>query len=294
MDAAARVFVALDRPGNLAEIYLGLAPSDPSAMAKVKAALERTGNGPTRPALSPLERWPGQDKKGLRPVTAVVPGPEGSAYLLSDEGMAKLAPGGQAGPLVPLAGARDLSLDFAGSPVALGAGAVLWGERVIRLPSAIVKPVSAAAGPDGSLFVLERGDPRLHRLSAKGVSMGSVAVSLDEPARVRVDRAGRIYLASRDGGQIRVYGADMAPVRTMNLTAAGKPVRKIEDLCVDFAGNLFVVDGGGQQALLFSSSGQLLASVGGGATRVDAAGWDGLNTLLILDHREGVLWRYGS
>jgi hypothetical protein len=27
---------------------------------------------------------------------------------------------------------------------------------------------------------------------------------------------------------------------------------------------------------------------------VDAAGWDGLNALVVLDRKEGILWRYAS
>ena len=123
--------------------------------------------------------------------------------------------------------------------------------------------------------------------------MGSVAVAVGDPARVRLDRAGRIYLVDRGDGRVRIYGADMTPVRTLGLSFAGRPLRKITDLTVDFAGNLLVVDGGTRRALLYSGSGQLLATTKEG-TRVDAAGWDGLNALLILDKRAGELWRYSS
>ena len=123
--------------------------------------------------------------------------------------------------------------------------------------------------------------------------MGSVAVAVRDPVRVRVDRAGRIYLVDRGAGQVRVYGADMAPVRTLGLVFAGRPLRKIEDLTVDLAGNLLVLDGGLKRALLYSALGQILAFTPE-TTRVDCAGWDGLNALVILDRKEGVLWRYTS
>jgi hypothetical protein len=109
-----------------------------------------------------------------------------------------------------------------------------------------------------------------------------------------VDRAGRIYIADQDTGQVKIYGADMSVVRTLTLAVGGKPLRKIDDFTLDFAGNLLVTDASTHEAHLFSGSGQLIASVGNESLRVDAAGWDGLGTLVLLDRKEGSLWRYGS
>jgi len=292
LEAATRVYLALDRPGQEAEAYLQLGRAHPEAMARAMAILERTGNGP-RPDLQPLGRWPIADKKALRPVLAAVPGPGGSAYLLVEDGLQHMGADGRILKVESVPGARDLTLDASGTPLALGEDSVRWGDAAIRLPAAISKPVSAAPAPDGSFFVLARGEPRLFRVNRKGASMGSVPVALDEPVRVRVDAAGRIYLADGDTGQVRIYGADMAPVRTVTLVEAGRPLRRLEDLTVDFAGNLMAVDGSTKEALLFTGAGQLLASTGQGV-RADAVGWDGLHAMVVLDRREGVLWRYGS
>ncbi len=292
LDVAARVYLALDRPGLEAQAFLKLAPSDPSAAARVKALLERTGNGP-RLAFQPLGRWPVLDKKSLKPVVAVAPGPGGSAYLLTEDALLTLGADGGILKSESLLDARDLTLDASGVPLALGADTVRWGDTVVKLPSTVSRPVSAAPAPDGTFFVLTRGDQRLYRFSRKGTSLGSAAVALGDPARVRVDGAGRIYLADRDTGQVRLYGADMAPVRTVTLAQLSRPLRRLDDLTVDVGGNLLAVDGSSKEALLFTASGQLLASTGP-ALRVDAAGWDGLGNLLVLDRREGIFWRYGS
>ena len=293
LDLASRVYLALDRPGRIAEVYLQMGPTDPSAPSQVRAVLDRLGAVSSRQVLQPAGRWPGLDRKALKPVLSAVPGPGGSAYFLSEDNLIQVGADGATQSTRLLAGARDLSLDFASVPLALGQEEILWGSTVIKLPAEITKPVSAAAAPDGSVFVLDRDEPRLYRLSRKGVSLGSVGVAVGDPVRVRVDRAGRIYLVDRGVGQIRVYGADMAPVRTLGLAFAGRPLRKIEDLTVDVAGNMLVLDGGLRRALLYSGLGQIIAFTPE-TTRVDSAGWDGLNALVILDRKEGVLWRFAS
>lgn len=294
LDLASRVYLALDRPGRVAELFLRMAPTDPTALAKARATTERLGNGQIRPVFRSLGRWPLMDRKILKPVLAVAPAGRDGAFLLTEDGLQRLAPDGTFASPKPLPGGRDLTLDFVGAPLALGETGLLWGDALIKLPPGITRPTSAAAAPDGGFFVLERGTPRLHRLSTKGASLGNVAVAAGDPVKVRVDRAGRIYIADRDLGQVKIYGADMSVVRTLTLSVGGKPLRKIEDFIVDFAGNLLVTDAASHETYLFTLSGQLLATAGGESTRVDAAGWDGLGTLLLLDRKEGSLWRYGS
>jgi hypothetical protein len=292
LEAATRIYLALDKPGLEAQAYLRLASGNPAAAARAEALLERTGNGP-RPSLQPLGRWPLLDKKLLKPVVAVAPGPAGGAYLLTEDALLTLGADGRILKSESVLEARDLTLDASGVPLVLGADSVRWGDAVVKLPAAVTRPVSVAPAPDGSFFVLTRGDQRLFRISRKGTSLGNVAVALGDPARVRVDGAGRIYLADRDSGQVRLYGADMSTVRTVTLAQLGRPLRRLDDLTVDVGGNLLAVDGSSKEALLFSASGQLLASTGP-TLHCDAAGWDGLGNLLVLDRHEGVLWRYGS
>jgi hypothetical protein len=293
LDLASRVYLALDRPGRIAEVYFQAGSADPGAPSKMRAVLDRLGAVPSRQVLQPAARLPGLDKRTLKPVLSAVPGPDGSAYLLLEDNLIQVGADGLTKSTRSLLGARDLSLDFSSVPLALGQEEILWGSAVIKLPAEITKPSSAAAAPDGSVFVLDRDEPRLYRLSRKGLSLGSVGVAVGDPARVRVDRAGRIYMVDRGLGQIRVYGADMSPVRTLGLAFAGRPLRKIEDLTVDVAGNMLVLDGGLRRAFLYSGLGQVITFTPE-TTRVDSAGWDGLNALVILDRKEGVLWRFAT
>jgi len=294
LDLATRVYLALDRPGRIAEILLKMVPSDPTATARARAVLERMGNSSVHTTFQAQGRWPITDRKSLKPILAVAPAGQGGAFLLTENGLQRVAPDGTFASPNPLPGGRDLTLDPAGAPLALGESSVLWDDAAIKLPPGITKPVSAAAAPDGSFFVLERGTPRLNRVSRRGASLGSVDIAAGDPVKVRVDRAGRIYIADRDTGQVKIYGADMSVVRTMTLTAGGKPLRKIDDFTLDLAGNLLVTDAATHEVHLYSGAGQLIATLGGESTRVDAAGWDGLGTLVVLDRKDGSLWRYGS
>lgn len=293
LDLAARVYLALDRPGWIAEVELQRSLTDPAANERARLILERTGNGSHPPSFQPKGRWPGFDKRALRSVKAVAPGEKGTAYLLTDDALLHVDGEGRTIESRALPGARDLCLDVSGSPFALGEDRIVWGKREIRLPQGIVKAISAAPGPNGSFFVLERGEPRVHRVNLKGASMGIVSLTQESPSKIRVDLAGRILISGRSDGQVRVYAADMAPVKTLILSVSLKPLHRIEDLSVDLAGNLLVRDGSTRQAYLFTSGGQLLTSTGEGL-RAEAAGWDGLGTLLVVDGKEGALWRYGS
>ncbi len=295
LDLAARVFLALDRPLRMAECYAALAPTDALAMAKVKAILSRQPGASAGGPFSPVKgAWAALDKKVLKSASAVAPGPGGSLYLLTGTGLLEVGSGGEVRATQPLLEGSDLCLDFEGRPVALGATQVLWGGKTVALPRAIAKPASAAASPDGQLLVLDRDARRLYRLGPQGSILGSIALQLGDPTKVRSDLAGRIYLADRDNGEIHVFAPDMTPLRAFTPAVSGKPVRRVEDLWVDPAGNILVLDGSAKQLALFAHGGQFLGWSGDRVGRVDAAGWDGLNSLVVLNRREAYVGRAGS
>jgi hypothetical protein len=293
LDLAARVYLALDRPLRMAECLLPAAETrDPEALSRVKAILSRQGPHPPRSFASiPNGKWPGFDRTSLKDVESLAPGPDGSVYLLTREALIHVGADGTRLTVSPLRDGTDLTLDVAGTPIALSAVGVLWGDRLVPLPAGANKPVSVAASPEGSLFVLDRGARRLYRLSAEGALTGSINVPLDEPFRVRLDMAGRIYIADRDTGRVHLYGPDMVPIRILDPAATGHEVRRIDDMMVDFAGDVLLLDGRAHDLLLFGSDGRYLGTTAGRFPRVDAAGWDGLSRLVFVSWREGVLGR---
>lgn len=295
LDLCARVYIALHRPMRAAECYAKLLDNEPDDGARVRALLQR--QGPMHPGsyfTFSEKPFPIHDKGSLKQIEAIAPGPEGSAWLLTKNALSKMGPDGKLVATKPLAGAKDLSLDPDGRPLALGDSQILWGKRSIPLPGGLDDPVSVAASPDGSLILLDAGKRRLYRLNAKGIPGGSAALTVRKPIIVRTDSAGRIYVADRDGDKVFVYGADMSPLRVLDPEAAGHRVRKLEGLFVDFAGDTLLFDGRAHELLLFSSDGRFLGSTREDTARIYAAGWDGLSTVLYVDKRAAVLGRIGT
>lgn len=295
LDLAARVFLALDRPLRMAECYVALAPSDPLAEAKVKAILSRQPGGAPSSLFSPVKGgWTTLDKRLIKSASAVAPGAGGTLFVLDESGLLEVGPDGGVRATQPLLDGADLSLDFEGKPVALGRTHVIWGSRTIPVPRAVARAASATASPDGQLLVLDRDARRLYRLGPQGSVLGSISLSLGDPIKVRADLAGRIYLADRDTGEVHVFAPDMSPLRVLTPAASGRPLRKVEDLWVDLAGDVLVLDGSARQLALFSPGGQFLGWSGDRVGRVDAAGWDGLNSLVVLNRREAYVGRVGT
>jgi hypothetical protein len=295
LDLAARVYLALDRPLRMAECYQEMAGSDPKATEKVRAILARQGDIPSRPLFSgSVTRWPGFDRDRLEDLVGVAPGPDGTVYLLRTEGLDRVGKDGRSQGVVPLDRAVDLSVDFDGQAVALGQSQVLWGGRVIALPAGMDRPASAAVSPEGSLLVLDRAARRLLRLDPNGTVGGVTTVAMRDPIKVRVDLAGRIYIADRDTGDVHVYGPDMVPLKVLSPEAVQHPVRRLEDMEVGLAGDVLLLDGRSHQLSLFAADGRFLGTSEGRLPRVDAFGWDGLDTLLFASQRAGTLGRVGT
>jgi hypothetical protein len=292
LDLAARIYLALDRPLRQAECYADLGAKSQEPLAKVVAILERQGIRSGPPAFSPAARaWPNLDRQLLKTVQAVAPAKDGGAYLLAGGALVRIGPDGSTLSSRPLSDPLDLSLDESGRPVVLTEHQLLWGETEVSLPRGMYRPASACASPDGNLLLLDRGSKRLYRITPEGTLGGSIAVALGEPGKVRTDPAGRIYLTDRDSSTVHLFGPDMTPIRVVDPREAGRPVRRLEDLFVDFAGDLLLLDASAHQLVFINSGGRLVAASGERCGRVDAAGWDGLSNLLVLNRREPDLRR---
>ena len=292
LDLAARIYLALDRPLRQAECYADLGAGDPRSLAKVSAILERQGIRGGPPSFSPgPPAWPSLDRQFLKAVQRIAPAVDGGAYLLTDAALVRIKPDGSILSRQPLADPLDMCLDESGRPVVLTEHQLLWGETSVALPRGMYRPASACASPDGNLLLLDRGSKRLYRITPEGTLAGSIAIDLREPDRVRTDPAGRIYLADRASGTIHLFTPDMVPIRVIDPREAGRPVRKLEDLFVDFAGDLLLLDGSSHELVMINAAGRVAAASGERAGRVDAAGWDGLSNLLVLSRREPDLRR---
>lgn len=272
----------------------GLAPSDPAARERFRALWQRGGLGPSRPGMSLLgERVLPLQRKAMRDWISALSGPGGQVLVLTEAGLIKISPEGRIEGAGALAGGADLTLDWQGQPLALGAAQALWGARRISLPKGLDKPASLAASPDGSLILLDAGQRRLYRLDEGGAVLGSAPLALKDPIRVRLDAAGRVFVADRASGTVHVFTGGLAPLRVIDPENSGQNVRRIEDMAVDFAGNVLLLDGRAHSATLFSAQGRALATTGD-AVRMDLFGWDGLGELVYVNTKDGYLGRVGT
>ncbi|MGC8724565.1 MAG: hypothetical protein ACP5VF_11955, partial [Acidobacteriota bacterium] len=76
----------------------------------------------------------------------------------------------------------------------------------------------------------------------------------------------------------------------MDPAAEGHPIRRMEGMEVDFAGDVMLLDGRAHRAVLFSGDGRYLSATGEG-TRVSSMGWDGLDSVVVLDEKSGAVGR---
>lgn len=294
LEASIRVHVGLDRPLQAAEALSGLAQSDPKARERLKVLWERQGPAGARPAMTLLgERVLQLERKAMRNWVSALPGPGGQVLVLTDAGLLKITPENRIEGAGALTGGADLTLDWKGQPLALGAAQAIWGARRIDLPKGLDRPASLAASPDGNLILLDSGQRRLYRLDENGAVIGSAPLSVKEPVRVRLDAAGRVFVADRATGTVHVFTGGLAPLRVIDPEASGQDVRRVDDMAVDFAGDVLLLDGRAHSATLFSPQGRALATTGD-AVRMDVFGWDGAGDLVYVNTKDGYLGRVGT
>lgn len=171
-------------------------------------------------------------------------------------------------------------------------------------PKPLLRPNGVAAAPDGSLYVMDRGNFRVARLAADGRLLGAFGQLGDGPQdiyfgwNVELDRDGNLYICNRiasdDGVSTKHDGVKV-------FTPAGRFVREIggQDYGAtdataqsnrpygvefDAAGRLYVADFGANTVRVFDAQGNLLARLFGEAGS-RAGQFNGLNDVAIDDAR---------
>ena len=157
--------------------------------------------------------------------------------------------------------------DEAGRPTLGGLGA---------RPGQFVSPVDIAAGPDGSIFVVDAVTHRLQKFDAGGNYLAAVTLPLTEtedsgPWGLAVAPDGAVYVADTFGWRIVAFDADLKHRRF----AFGEyPLRDgtppgpynlygPRDLAVDAGGNLWVTDTGHHRIVVYTSSGDFVREIKG-------------------------------
>lgn len=283
---------ALGRPLHAAKRYSDVKEINPRALPLSVAAAKRLLPASASAMRTDAFRWPGLTAERLSQAVAIQPGADGGLLLLLEDRLVLLGADGKERATQSLPGAQDLTLDSEGLPLALGLGKLFRANRVIPLPAGLQSAVSAAATPDGRILVLDAKAGALVVLDSDGALKDRKPLGLGEPGKVRVDLAGRVFVTDRRDRSVAVLrGSDLSSLRIIHSPVAPAPLKRLDNLAVDPFGCLLLLDAKRGQVMLLSPDGNLLAEANRDGLEPAALGWDGLDTLLYLDKRAGVVGR---
>ena len=129
---------------------------------------------------------------------------------------------------------------------------------------ALQYPTRLAHGPEGALYVSDAKVGSVFVHDAAGTIVGELA-ELAGPLGVAVDGGGQIYVGSRGHRAVDVYAPSGAKLGAFDAGAIGMP----NDLALDDAGGLYVVDSEQSEVRLYDTSSRKLVRVLGGASQDD-------------------------
>jgi tripartite motif-containing protein 71 len=128
-------------------------------------------------------------------------------------------------------------------------------------------PQDAVAGPTGTIYVADKLNNRIARLSATGTPLapwgtqGSGEGELHLPEAVAVDGSGNVYVADTGNNRIQEFSYDGRFLNSWGPLGSGDgQFNQPSGLAVDHTGQLFVVDSGNSRIQVFRRDGTFLRS----------------------------------
>ena len=137
------------------------------------------------------------------------------------------------------------------------------------------QPWDVAAGPDGVLYVLSRGqegvggvtaeNKRIGKLTIDQEFIGDFARGMTWPAGIALDSSGNIYCSEEFQNKIFVFNEDGEEIGSWGEAGSGQgQLNGPSGLAVDDDDNLLVVDARNNRVQKFTTGGEYIATIGEG------------------------------
>jgi TolA-binding protein len=234
----------------------------------------------------------------LKDVRSIVMTPARTLWVASDKVKSAIpfAPDGKMGPGLAGEELQTMSLTPRGDLLVVAARAVRIGPKNLQtfaIPGSkpgetepLDKLEAAAITPGGAVLVSDEKKKKVFRFDGKYQYQAPFPdVKERQVSRIVLDGEGGIVMLDRDEKSVRVLDEAGKPLRAIAARGAGYELKKPVDVAVDAFRNTYVAD---EEAgvLVFSPSGQLLATIGGGDVRkARAVTVDPSGAVLVYDDK---------
>jgi len=141
-------------------------------------------------------------------------------------------------------------------------GNAVWTQGDVANPDLFNSPTSMAIDNDGTVFVADRGNGEIERLSAAGTPLATFATELVTADDLALDQ-GTLYVSDGSQHHVQVYSTSGASLRVIGaFGTSGGGLNGPRGVGVSPSGELHVVDSGNARVQVFGLDGTFRRSYG--------------------------------
>jgi len=143
-------------------------------------------------------------------------------------------------------------------------GAIVWSQGNVSNPALFNYPTSMEIDADGTIYVADRGNGEVERLSPAGLPLGTFATELESAEDISLDRASKeLYVSGGIEHTVRVYSAaGLALRRIGEFGTAGAGLNGPRGVALSPSRELHVVDSGNARVQVYGLDGSYRRSYG--------------------------------